>query len=223
MSEQDKREQAEFLAWWKGEIEPTVIDGAPHVKRLCATAWSNGAFKQRERDRANMKPETRIKAESMALSSGDDQTIDDIVEGLRGYGPLQHHSADHLACMMLRHLLKHDDCSLTPLAEVHDRFAHLDRVFEMVSDPDGTESSDPFHAAVRDMWRAIKASLNQGDIRRDQAKDERNTPSTLTPAAEWSKTLPDGLEHVLDADCERERATHEIRDGREERRRETGR
>jgi hypothetical protein len=46
-----------------------------------------------------------------------------------------------------------------PLLAAYDRFKHLDRVFEMVGDPDGTESTDPFHAAARDLWRAIKASL----------------------------------------------------------------
>jgi len=35
----------------------------------------------------------------------------------------------------------------------------LDCVFEMVGDPDGTENTDPFHAAARDLWRAVKASL----------------------------------------------------------------
>jgi hypothetical protein len=46
-----------------------------------------------------------------------------------------------------------------PLLAAYDRFSHLDRVFEMVGDSDGTENTDPFHPAARDMWRAIKASL----------------------------------------------------------------
>ena len=46
-----------------------------------------------------------------------------------------------------------------PLLAVYERFKHLDRVFEMVQDSDGTENTDPFHPAARDMWRAIKASV----------------------------------------------------------------
>jgi hypothetical protein len=46
-----------------------------------------------------------------------------------------------------------------PLLAAYDRFKHLDRVFELVGDPDGTENTDPFHAAARDLWRAVKASL----------------------------------------------------------------
>jgi hypothetical protein len=46
-----------------------------------------------------------------------------------------------------------------PVAAVYERFKHLDRVLEMVGDPDGTDSTDPFHAAARDLWRAVKASL----------------------------------------------------------------
>jgi hypothetical protein len=54
---------------------------------------------------------------------------------------------------------------------VYDRFAHLDRVFEMVGDSDGTENTDPFHPAARDLWRAIKASLGH------TANTERHAPS----------------------------------------------
>ena len=46
-----------------------------------------------------------------------------------------------------------------PLLAAYDRFSHLDRVFEMVGDSDGTENTDPFHPAARDLWRAVKASL----------------------------------------------------------------
>ena len=46
-----------------------------------------------------------------------------------------------------------------PLLAAYDRFKHLDRVIEMVGDSDGTENTDPFHAAARDLWRAVKASL----------------------------------------------------------------
>ena len=46
-----------------------------------------------------------------------------------------------------------------PLLAAYERFKHLDTLFEMIRDPDGTEDSDPFHAATRDLWRAIKASL----------------------------------------------------------------
>ena len=46
-----------------------------------------------------------------------------------------------------------------PVAAAYNRFKHLDRVFEMVGDPDGTENTDPFHAAARDLWRAVKESL----------------------------------------------------------------
>ena len=49
----------------------------------------------------------------------------------------------------------------TPLLACYNRFQHLDRVFEMVRDSDGTEQTDPFHAAARDMWRAIKAAVGK--------------------------------------------------------------
>ena len=52
------------------------------------------------------------------------------------------------------------DAARRPIAEAYDRFKHLDRVFEMVGDTDGTENTDPFHAAARDLWRAVKASLD---------------------------------------------------------------
>ena len=47
-----------------------------------------------------------------------------------------------------------------PLLAAYDRYKHQDRVFEMVGAPDGTENTDPFHAAARDLWRAVKDSLN---------------------------------------------------------------
>ena len=54
MSEQDKREQAEFEAWWEqeGKHDTDAYIGQGIIKSFCATAWSNGAFKQREHDRA---------------------------------------------------------------------------------------------------------------------------------------------------------------------------
>ena len=51
------------------------------------------------------------------------------------------------------------DASRRPLQAAYERFKHLDRVFEMVQDSDGTENTDPFHAAARDFWRAVKGSL----------------------------------------------------------------
>ena len=42
------------------------------------------------------------------------------------------------------------------IVAAYERFKHLDRVFEMVGDPDGTDNTDPFHAAARDLWRAVK-------------------------------------------------------------------
>ena len=53
-------------------------------------------------------------------------------------------------------------CTRRKLAELqacYARFQHLDTLFEMVQDSDGTEQTDPFHAAARDMWRAIKAAV----------------------------------------------------------------
>lgn len=50
-----------------------------------------------------------------------------------------------------------------PIEAVYERFKHLDKVFEMVSDTDGTDDTDPFHATARDLWRAVKASLG-GDL-----------------------------------------------------------
>ena len=46
-----------------------------------------------------------------------------------------------------------------PVAAVYERFKHLDGILERVGDSDGTENTDPFHPAARDMWRAVKASL----------------------------------------------------------------
>jgi len=46
-----------------------------------------------------------------------------------------------------------------PMAAVYERFRHLDCVMEMVGNSDGTANTDPFHAAARDMWRAVKESL----------------------------------------------------------------
>ena len=48
-----------------------------------------------------------------------------------------------------------------PITAAYERFKHLDRVFDMVCDADGTENSDPFHMAARDLWRAIKESLGK--------------------------------------------------------------
>jgi hypothetical protein len=44
-------------------------------------------------------------ARRLAEMSGDDQSLDDIVDALCGCGPLIHHSGNQLAHMLLRHLL----------------------------------------------------------------------------------------------------------------------
>ena len=46
-----------------------------------------------------------------------------------------------------------------PLLAVYERFKRLDSILVMVGDSDGTENTDPFHAAARDLWRAVKESL----------------------------------------------------------------
>jgi hypothetical protein len=45
----------------------------------------------------------------LADSSGDDQSFDDIIAALRGYGPLMHHSGNQLAAMLVRHILQAND------------------------------------------------------------------------------------------------------------------
>jgi len=42
----------------------------------------------------------------LADSSGDDQSLDDIISALCGYGPLMHHSGNQLAAMLVRHVLQ---------------------------------------------------------------------------------------------------------------------
>ncbi len=49
--------------------------------------------------------------------------------------------------------------ALDPIAKAYSRFRHLDDLFEMIRDSDGTDIADPFHMTARDLWRAIKASL----------------------------------------------------------------
>ena len=61
-----------------------------------------------------MKEQTKRMAQRLANNSGDDQTLDDIVAGLCGSGPLVNHSGDQFAAMLLRHLLKAQELSLTP-------------------------------------------------------------------------------------------------------------
>jgi len=41
-----------FERWWKEEYDLAAEHEpeADFIKRMCATAWENGAFKQRERD-----------------------------------------------------------------------------------------------------------------------------------------------------------------------------
>ena len=56
-------------------------------------------------------------------------------------------------------VIEERDVLRRPVAAVYDRFKHLDGILERVGDSDGTENTDPFHPAARDMWRAIKASL----------------------------------------------------------------
>jgi hypothetical protein len=46
-----------------------------------------------------------------------------------------------------------------PLLAVYSRFKHLDSVFQMVGDSDGSDNTDPVHATTRDLWLAIKESL----------------------------------------------------------------
>ena len=53
-----------------------------------------------------MTPDTLRKAHLLAGLSGDDQPMEDIVQALCGYGPLQNHTGDQLAGMLLRHLLQ---------------------------------------------------------------------------------------------------------------------
>jgi hypothetical protein len=45
-------------------------------------------------------------AKMLADSSGDDQSLDDIIAALCGYGPLMHHSGNQLAAMLVRNILQ---------------------------------------------------------------------------------------------------------------------
>ena len=53
-----------------------------------------------------MTPKTLRAAKMLADSSGDDQSLDDIIAALCGYGPLLNHSGDQLAAMLVRHILQ---------------------------------------------------------------------------------------------------------------------
>jgi len=49
----ESEESAEaFERWWAEEYELAAESNPDRdfIKRMCATAWENGAFKQRERD-----------------------------------------------------------------------------------------------------------------------------------------------------------------------------
>lgn len=41
----------DFETWWyhEGSASPNGMDMEEHCKRMCQIAWSNGAFKERER------------------------------------------------------------------------------------------------------------------------------------------------------------------------------
>ena len=52
-----------------------------------------------------MTSKTLRAAKMLADSSGDDQTLDDIIAALCGYGPLMNHSGNQLAAMLVRHVL----------------------------------------------------------------------------------------------------------------------
>jgi len=53
-----------------------------------------------------MTEKTLRAAKMLADSSGDDQSLDDIISALCGYGPLMNHSGNQLAAMLIRHILK---------------------------------------------------------------------------------------------------------------------
>ena len=53
-----------------------------------------------------MTAKTLRAAKMLADSSGDDQSLDDIIAALCGYGPLMHHSGNQLASMLVRHILQ---------------------------------------------------------------------------------------------------------------------
>jgi hypothetical protein len=53
-----------------------------------------------------MTAKTLRAAKMLADSSGDDQSLDDIIAALCGYGPLMHHSGEQLAAMLVRHILQ---------------------------------------------------------------------------------------------------------------------
>ena len=56
--------------------------------------------------RAGIAAKTLRAAKMLADSSGDDQSLDDIIAALCGYGPLMHHSGNQLAAMLVRHILQ---------------------------------------------------------------------------------------------------------------------
>jgi hypothetical protein len=47
-----------------------------------------------------------------------------------------------------------------PIVEAYERFKHLDDLVERIDEP-----LDPFHAAARELWRAVKASLGANATR----------------------------------------------------------
>jgi hypothetical protein len=55
-----------------------------------------------------MRAETLDRAKRIVATLGDDQTLDDIIPAIHGYGPLMHHSGDQLAAMLVRHVVRMD-------------------------------------------------------------------------------------------------------------------
>ena len=76
-------------------------------------------------------------------------------------------------------LIEERDRNLRPLKEAYYRFVHLDKILECVGDSDGTENTDPFHPAARDLWRAVKVSLGipSNDKLTGQQKPEKGMAS----------------------------------------------
>jgi len=58
--------------------------------------------------------QTLQQAKMLADSSGDDQSLDDIISALCGKGPLRHHSGNQLAAMLVRHILQANASGQTP-------------------------------------------------------------------------------------------------------------
>ena len=107
----------------------------------------------------------RDMAENKALPIGEAwNALDEAADALEALEADAKLNAAMLArqCDLARQAEQERDAAvlaLDPIAKAYSRFRHLDDLFEMIRDSDGTEQTDPFRMTARDLWRAIKASI----------------------------------------------------------------